>query len=370
MKTRLVICLAFVLYATESTAQNSVTLYGVVDAGLTYINNHNGSPQIATQDGYLQAGRFGFLGSEDLGGGVNAIFRLENGFNPFTGQIRAGGGLFGRSAWVGITGPNWGSITLGRQYDSVSDFYQPTIFSNTWGPLFSHAGDIDNAISTYRQSNGVKYVSANYGGVRGGALYAFGGVPGAFGQLSTVTAGASFSRGPLYIGLAYAHSSKPVQQYPDGAWTFGGPFSYLGNSATNSPEAKEMFGVGGTYRIGKATVGIDYSHTKFSEINGTTGSALFENYEIWWNYQFRPDILVGVGDTFTTSAVPYNNLHPKYNQINAAADYIFSKRTDVYLEISYQAAFDGATADIYGPFTGPSSTNRQLATHVGLRTRF
>jgi predicted porin len=357
-------------YSTGALAQSSVTLYGVVDAGLSYINNNAGKVQVAAQDSYLQASRWGLLGSEDLGGGISTSFRLENGFNPYTGLNRAGGGEFGRSAWVGLNSKTWGSITLGRQYDSVADFYQPTVFASTWGPFFSHAGDIDNAMDTYRQSNAIKYASINYGGFRFGALYALGGVAGEFGKLSTLTAGVSYTRGPLYLGAAYDHSSDPVQQFPDGAWTFGGAFSYLGNGATTSPSNKEMFGVGGTYQIGPATVGLNYSHTVFADIQGTTASALFQNYEVWFNYRVTPAVLLGMGDTFTKGSVRYGAIRPQYNQVNAAADYSLSKRTDVYFEMSYEVASGGANAALYGPFTGASSTNKQFAAHVGIRQRF
>ena len=62
------------------------------------------------------------IGKEDLGGGLKAIFVLENGFNVFNGTLGQGGDMFGRQAYVGLSTAQYGTVTLGRQYDSVVDF--------------------------------------------------------------------------------------------------------------------------------------------------------------------------------------------------------------------------------------------------------
>src|ERR1700709_1384978 len=89
-------------------AQSSVTLYGVVDAGISYVNNaanaKGGSSSLVKFDDGIDGGnRFGFRGVEDLGGGYKAIFTLENGFGRGHGTLSQGGALFGRQAFVGIT---------------------------------------------------------------------------------------------------------------------------------------------------------------------------------------------------------------------------------------------------------------------------
>jgi predicted porin len=63
-------------------------------------------------------------GEEDLGGGLKAIFQLENGFDPGTGKLNQGGREFGRQAFVGLTRDQWGTVTLGRQYDPLVDMVQ------------------------------------------------------------------------------------------------------------------------------------------------------------------------------------------------------------------------------------------------------
>lgn len=66
--------------------------------------------------GNLQGDRWGLIGSEDVGGGLKAIFRLEGGFNVDNGMLGQGGAEFGRKAYVGLASPV-GTVTLGRQYD-------------------------------------------------------------------------------------------------------------------------------------------------------------------------------------------------------------------------------------------------------------
>ncbi len=72
--------------------------------------------------GFAQGSRWGLKGTEDLGGGLKALFQLENGFNASNGKAAQGGLMFGRQAYVGLSDNQWGSVTLGRQYDSVIDY--------------------------------------------------------------------------------------------------------------------------------------------------------------------------------------------------------------------------------------------------------
>jgi len=77
-------------------AQSSVTLYGMLDAGLSYTSNVNGHSDYALVGGASGSNKWGLLGQEDLGGGLKAVFKLENGFNIATGGI-GGQGPIGSS---------------------------------------------------------------------------------------------------------------------------------------------------------------------------------------------------------------------------------------------------------------------------------
>ncbi|GAB7522798.1 hypothetical protein PBS_17820 [Paraburkholderia sp. 2C] len=103
-------------------AQSSVTLYGLLDAGLQYTNNVGSGGSLFRQtSGNINGSRFGMRGNEDLGGGLGAIFVLEGGFNINNGKSAQDGRLFGRQAFVGLSSKEYGTVSLGRQYDALTD---------------------------------------------------------------------------------------------------------------------------------------------------------------------------------------------------------------------------------------------------------
>jgi len=115
MKKSLLALAALGAFASAAHAQSSVTLYGIIDAGLTYVNNVQGNSLWAMQSGILQGSRWGLKGSEDLGGGLKTVFQLENGYNVFSGKLGQGGLDFGRQAYVGLSSTSFGTVTVGRQ---------------------------------------------------------------------------------------------------------------------------------------------------------------------------------------------------------------------------------------------------------------
>jgi len=363
--------------ASPVSAQNAMTLYGIIDAGITFTNNAGGHQFWQVQSGVAQGSRWGIKGAEDLGQGVRAIFQLESGFNVDTGKLGQGGLIFGRQAYVGLSDSKYGTVTVGRQYDPVADLVQPAVMNGSSGAFFSHAGDIDNSNNGFRVSNAVKYVTAPLGGLTFEALYAFGEQAGNYRGNSTVGAGASYGSGPVYLGAAYFYARNPATQFPDGNWAPNttnpgvsgrGPFGYVGN-----PSNMETYAAGGTYSFGQAgLIGMDFSHVSFDDANGVTGNTVkFDNYEIWGRYYFTPVLQTTLGYTFTRAKVDATGGSPKYHQLNALLDYYFSKRTDVYLMGIYQQSAGGARADVYDGATGSqSSTTRQVVARVGVRHKF
>src|SRR6185437_15305929 len=116
-----VISLAMLGAAGAAHAQSSVTLYGTIDNALTYVNHAAGSKNLWSlgnaSSGDLSGTRWGIKGNEDLGGGLAAIFQLENGFDPSTGKLNQGGRIFGRQAYVGLTSNAFGGVagTVGSE---------------------------------------------------------------------------------------------------------------------------------------------------------------------------------------------------------------------------------------------------------------
>jgi predicted porin len=188
--------------------------------------------------------------------------------------------------------------------------------------------------------------------------------------------GASYSVGKLNLAAAYFYAKSPGTLFADGDFgpnTTGrsigatGPFSYVGQ-----PRNERIGGVAGNYTVGKATIGLDYTNTRFADANGTTASVIFQNFDTWIDYALTPAITVGADYTFTLGKINYGGGQPKYHQFGVIGDYSLSKRTDVYVSTAYQRAagsassaviFDGAVAD-------PSTNQGQLAVRLAMVHKF
>lgn len=116
---------AMAFASAAAHAQSSVTLFGLIDDSMVYSSNQKGSSNYQINNGTLSTSRWGLRGKEDLGGGLSAVFWLENGFDVNSGGFKNGGDLFGRQAYVGLSNP-YGTLTFGRQYDFVVDYIAPS----------------------------------------------------------------------------------------------------------------------------------------------------------------------------------------------------------------------------------------------------
>ena len=110
--------LALALIAPTAFAQSSVTVYGIVDLGGSYIKGAATTVREFSNGG-LAGSRLGFKGTEDIGGGTYVDFVLEGGLNVDTGSSAQGGALFGRQAFGAIRNASYGSLSAGRQYSSL-----------------------------------------------------------------------------------------------------------------------------------------------------------------------------------------------------------------------------------------------------------
>ncbi len=183
MKKSLIVVAVAASFASVAHAQSSVTLYGLLDAGVTYTSNVAHNSKWAAGSGGIEQSRFGLRGSEDLGGGLKAIFTLESGFNVNNGRFANNNGMFNRQAFVGLSSAQFGTVTLGRQYDAAQDFLAPLTATGSWGgTYFAHPFNNDNLNTNggFAVNNSVKYSSANYAGFTFGGTYGFSNQAGAF----------------------------------------------------------------------------------------------------------------------------------------------------------------------------------------------
>ena len=108
---RIAAAVAAAFLGANGYAQSSVTIYGVMDAAIE-VSNHGAKQRLVSGGNY--GSRLGFRGSEDLGGGLGAVFRLEMGVNADSGSLAQGGLGFGRESSVGLQSRTWGTLLLGR----------------------------------------------------------------------------------------------------------------------------------------------------------------------------------------------------------------------------------------------------------------
>jgi len=367
MKRKLVVLAVSSSFAIASHAQSSVTLYGVVDAGITYTSNVQGKSRWAQTSGTVSQSRFGLRGSEDLGNGLKAIFTLESGFNGNNGSLANNGGMFNRQSFVGLSS-NYGTVTLGRQYDATQDYLAPLSAAGTWGGTsFAHYRNSDN-LSTAQgiaANNSVKFTSANYGGLTFGGTYGFSNNAN-FTNNREYSVGGAYQLQGLRFAAAYAQQNNP------GATTSGATDPGTAPFGLNAARHR-TYGLGAAYAFGPVEAGLVWTSSRVDRMAARAGRRLtFNNYEINAKYNLTPALGLGVAYTYTqatgTGAGTSTNAH--FNQIGAQADYALSKRTDVYAQVVYQRA-SKAKASVYeGSDTAVSSGINQSVASVGLRHRF
>ena len=364
MKRTLIFAAVASSFAGTAHAQSSVTLYGLIDAGLTYTSNVGGNANWEQKSGSINQSRWGLRGAEDLGGGLKAIFTLESGFDLGNGRVANNGGLFNRQAFVGLAG-EFGAVTLGRQYDAVQDYLAPLTATGSWGgTYFAHVGNLDNLNTNGGSSvnNSVKFSSANYSGLTFGGTYGFSNQAGAFANNREYSVGAAYKNMGLRVGAAYAQQNN-AGAANGGASDFG------------LPGRQRQFGVGAGYTYGPAEAGVAWTQARVDNLP-TGGSLRVNNYEVNGKYNLTPALGLGVAYTFSDlrDSTFGNEGKNRFHQIGAQADYSLTKRTDVYSQVVYQRAMgDGAVASIYsGDMLNavPSSSRNQTAATVGLRHRF
>ncbi|RQQ08396.1 porin [Burkholderia stagnalis] len=380
MKRTLIVAALSSVFATAAHAQSSVTLYGLLDAGITYTNNQGGHSAWQQSTGSVNGSRWGLRGTEDLGGGLKAIFTLENGFGINNGTLKQNGREFGRQAFVGLAHNQFGSLTLGRQYDSVVDYLGPLSLTGTQfgGTQFAHPFDNDNLNNSFRINNSVKYQSANYNGLKFGASYGFSNST-SFANNRAYSVGVSYNFMGFNVAAAYLQLNNNVNGL---AQTVSDPGAVAGDW-TFAAARQRTWGAGLNYTFGPATAGFVFTQTRLTDSVaisagqsgvtggvGLAGGVRFNNYELNGRYALTPALSLAGSYTYTDGRIVGQS--PNWHQFNLQAAYALSKRTDVYLQGEYQKVnTDGLhlRANINGLGTA-SSNNKQVAVTAGLRHRF
>ncbi|CAB3753101.1 porin [Burkholderia sp. MSh2] len=351
-------------------AQSSVTMYGVLDESIQYTRNVDGhTSQLALYAGQLTTDRWGVKGSEDLGNGVKAIFRLENIFNLNNGAAQR---MWGKS-WVGLSSDTYGTVTVGRQLDPLSDLVME-VQGNNFLEYFTAPGDVDNGDATVYTNSAIKWASPSWGGLRTSVMYSVGGVAGSTGSGQTYSAAVNYSLKPIAIAAGYFHidNGNPATS-ARGTSTAGTIFNSPVNAAYASARSINILRTGVTYAPGHWTFGLNYSHSEYIGDASSTFSRneYYDSAAAFAAWNVTPSLLLEGGYVYLKS---HGDSSATYHQASLAADYSLSKRTDLYAIAGYVHASGNngvgpAQAVIADSFAPAGSSSQQIAI-VGVRHRF
>jgi predicted porin len=319
------VALVGALGASGAMAQNSVTVYGLVDSGLVYTTNVNAAGDSMTKMPSLTSSfpsRLGFRGAEDLGNGLQAVFVLENGLALDTGSTGQGGRLFGRQANVGLKGA-FGTLTLGRQ---VNMTYISSLKSDVLGPNLFSIGSIDGYLPNARSDNAIGYLGV-FSGVTAGATYSFGrdasaaGGPAATNCAGEVAGNAKACRQVTGL-LAYDTPSFGVNVSYD---VLNGNTGAAGGLTSSSNDDKRMT-ANGYVMVGATKIGGGIVDRKTRAVTGTSESDL---YYLGASYPASPQVTLD-------AQVAYRDTKNSASDVKMAVariTYALSKRTAVYSAI-------------------------------------
>jgi len=361
-------------------AQSSVTLYGAVDAAVTYTSNQHGAATYQASSGGRAGDKFGLTGTEMLSPNLKARFVLESGFNIQNGTEQPANTLFGRQAYVGLSG-TWGEVLLGRQYSLTNNYLSPlgsdTLFAGGLGSMLS---DVDAVWNYDKVSNAIKFNSADVRGWRYSAMYSRSSSSSDLETHDGYSIGSSYTKGNLTIAAAYMNMSTPAttmylaSEPPVAGQPYALPVANPIFDNYTTANTQQVFGVGASYVSGRSQLTAVYTNVRFQDIVRTLSNAnaptnaVFNNYQLNYAFKFTPYTMAGVG--YQYSVAP----HSEYQLVDFGAAYYISKATYVYWITAWQhasgtnSAGKPAVADMLA--LAPSSDSDQLTVRVGLRHLF
>lgn len=330
MKKSLLALAVFGAFAGAASAQTNVTIYGVADIGLSRTDTNATEPVWGLTSGQQNGSRIGFRGTEDLGGGLSAIFTLENGYNMDTGTLGQGNRLFGRQAFVGLSSTSLGTIKLGRQYSLnhdalvLLDPFVTNLAGNTENAAPGYFGGLPYFIAgsaaggpgvDIRVDNAVVYQTTNFGGLTGALQYGFGEQTTAFTNGRQIAASLTYANGPL-TALG----------------------TYLTARSTTGAVDQKSYLLGGTYNFGVAK-----AHVAFQDNTLETVAAEAESRTL----MLGATVPVGPGNALASwIRADDKNSDAKSDQIALGYTHPLSKRTNLYTSAAWQKTEAPAAAEV------------------------
>lgn len=310
------IALAVLAASGVASAQSSVTLYGIVDLWMGAQKSPGQDRQTKIDSGGVSNNRFGFKGSEDLGGGLRANFVLEQGFNSDNGSQAVAGKMFSRQAYVGFSG-GFGEVRLGKTFTPFDDISGVTTpgFDSILSPsanVWASTGYIASPDNT------LYFASPDLKGFSGAASFSLGENKSLAGVSAgrTASLNVKYEAGPLYAGWAFQ--------------------SEKANGAANSLKFTR---VNGSYDLGMVKLLAGYGRV-------ASGSAKATDWQLGADFPVTSALTISGGYARSKDNLAAGD--GKRTGLGLAASYSLSKRTSLYGGVQASKAELAGTPDSKG----------------------
>lgn len=318
MKKTLV-ALAALSATAGAFAQSSVTLYGILDASVGYVNKANAAGKSATymNDSALQSSYWGLRGSEDIGGGLKVNFNLQSDVRTDTGAGNAD--FFRREANVSLVSATYGELRLGRTMSPAIANAQGGVVTPGNSIGVSAAAATGTSLDFFTK-NAITYYSPSMSGVRATLQYSPGEVAGDSSAGSKMAASLVYSSAGLRLGAA-AQQVEGLDGETSRTWyNVNGQYTW------------------GAFKLGAGWYKVDQGDTvTTTAINADVGRAQASNgttaipvpsshgYNLSVGYQVNPQAIV---------SATYVHNNQDSSLLNLQARYALSKRTTTYAMIA------------------------------------
>ncbi|WP_233836723.1 porin [Paraburkholderia sp. ZP32-5] len=347
------------LASGAAQAQSSVTLYGSVDFGVNYTSNIGGGHVVQAVSGNSEPDKWGLRGVEDLGGGLKAIFQLENGFTVTNGQGTNPGSMFNRKALISLSSNDYGTVTMGHGPSIASTWVNP-LTSSVLADIYEnyHPGNIDELTTSSKalNDNMVRYTTPSWRGLQAAAEISLGNTTN-FGYGRSTGYGVNYNSGPIRAAVTYEIEANRATSIGNsiGISSFQG----VDGSTTYVADKLSNLAAAFVYDLGRFSLHALYTNVRLE--HGPDADT-FQTYEA--GTSFRPNPFNQMDVTAYTSTLDSY----RWTQVSAVEQHFLSKSTSIYAAVAYQHATGGAKAVIYS--NGPSSGANQFALYTGVHHSF
>ena len=267
MQKKLIALAVAGLVSAPAFAQSNVTIYGVADLGVGFIDGGKAGDVTGLANGAWAGSRIGFRGTEDLGNGLKALFTLEYGIQVDEAQgIGTGTGANStRQSFVGLQG-GFGTLVAGRLQTPGYYFAGKYVPLGGWASVhdfMAGSGQGFTIEDSNRIDSAIAYMTPNFSGFTATLAYSFGAEVNedAVGNTNkadnVIGVGLNYDNGPLSLGAVYHQVNDPDQT------NVGTPI------LPNPREDINEWSLGGSYDFGVAKLFATYQEREIGFYGAT-----------------------------------------------------------------------------------------------------